>query len=246
MVVPNRVFNSLYIVLDSFFLLTLAFYFIKSKRFIPLLVGLLGGLLYFIVDYGGFYLILGTRVVNGAHPFYFLLWLSMSYGFTNMAWMWLWFAEKENRLEWSTLIIAAWFSIAIITAGLGGSWREISIQRGTGGYHWIMGVFLLVGYGYIIMKNLSARSNTEKADIKSILCIGLLVQFAWEAVLYITGIRQAGIQTLIINSLLETNMGAPYMYLIYTAVRKRFAGAQRIHAAARSNVEVKCAVQPKL
>lgn len=222
MVTPNRVLNGLYIVLDSFFLLMLVFYFAKSKRFIPLLVGFLGGLLYFIVDYVGFYLVLGTRVVTGAHPLYFLLWLSMSYGFTNMAWMWLWFAEKENRLEWSTLIIVAWFSIAIITAGLGGAWPEISIQRGTGGYHWIIAVLLFIGYGYIILKNLSAKVGTERVDIKSILCIGLLVQFSWEAVLYITGIRQAGLQTLIIDSLLETNMGAPYMYLIHAAVLRRY------------------------
>lgn len=218
MIIPNRVFNSLYIALDSFFLLGLAVYFITSKRFIPLLVGFLGGLLYFIVDYGGFYLLLGTRIVNGADPFYFLLWLSMSYGFTNMAWMWLWFAEKENRFEWSTLIITAWFSIAIMTTGLGTTWAEISIQRGTGGYHWIMAIFLLGGYGYLFIKNLSAKNSKERIDIKSILVIGLLVQFAWEAVLYVTGIRQAGLQTLVINSLLETNLGAPYMYLIYRAV----------------------------
>ncbi len=230
-VIPNRCFSSLYIMLDCLFLLVLLTHFIRTKRYIPLIVGLLGGLLYFIVDFGGFYLLLGTREVNGANTFWFLLWLSMSYGFTNMTWMWLWFDEKENRFEWSALIAVAWFSLAIITAGLGSSWSQITIKRGTGGYHWIMAVFLVFGYGLLILKNLSQKSSVSRAsqnskneviDIKSIFLIGLLVQFTWEAILYITGIRRAGIHTLVIDSLLETNMGAPYMYLIYVAVRKKW------------------------
>ncbi len=219
-IIPNRSFNGLYIILDICFLICLILYMIRTKRYVPLLVGFLGGLLYFLVDFGGFYLLLGTRQVNGANTFWFLLWLSMSYGFTNMAWMWLWFAEKENRFEWSALIIIAWFSIAVITAGLGKSFAHITMSRGTGGYHWIMAVFLICGYGFLLFKNLSVKNISNKIDIKSIFIIGLLVQFSWEAVLFITGIRQAGIHTLVVNSLLETNMGSPYMYLIYSAVHK--------------------------
>lgn len=51
-----------------------------GKKYLALLFGLGGGLLYFLVDYGGFYLLLHTRTVEGADPFWFLLWLSMSYG----------------------------------------------------------------------------------------------------------------------------------------------------------------------
>lgn len=48
------------------------------RKYLAALFGLFGGLLYFLVDYGGFYLLLGTREVSGADPFWFLLWLSMS------------------------------------------------------------------------------------------------------------------------------------------------------------------------
>ncbi len=227
-IIPNRVFSSLYIILDCIFLTVLLIHFIRTKRYIPLIVGLLGGVLYFLVDFGGFYLILGTREVVGANTALFLFWLSMSYGFTNMTWMWLWFDEKENRLEWSALIATAWFSIAIITAGLGDNWPQITMKRGTLSYHWIMALFLVIGYTILILKNLSTKSKVGKykevqtIDIKSIFFIGILIQFTWETILYLTGIRRAGIQTLIINSLLETNLGAPYMYLIYLAVRKKW------------------------
>ena len=219
--IPNRSLSGLYVLLDCAFLALLAFYFFKSKRYIPLLVGVLGGLLYFAVDYGCFYLLLGTRKVVGANTFWFLLWLSMSYGFTNMAWMWLWFAEPKNRLEFSLLIIVWWFSAAVIANGAGASFPAITIQRGTGGYHWIMAVFLFAGYALLIIKNLSAKTSDEKVPLWSILAVVLLIQFAWESVLLITGIRSAGLRTLIVDSLMETNLGAPYMYLIYTAVSKR-------------------------
>ena len=51
-----------------------------------------------------------------------------------------------------------------------------------------------------------------------ILAIGVLVQFAWEGVLLITGIRSMQTMPIIINSLIETNLGLPYLFLIHRAV----------------------------
>lgn len=217
---PNRNLNSLYIILDCIFLVAFAIYFLKTKRYTALVIGVLGGLLYFLADYGGFYLLLGTRKVSGANTFWFLLWLSMSYGFTNMSWMYLWFAEKKSRLEISTLIMLWWFCAAIISKGAGSAFQQISIERGTGGYHWLMAVFLFVGYAIVIAKNLCAKNENEKWPLLEILAIGILVQFAWEAILLVTGIRSAGIRTLIVDSLMETNLGSPFMYFIYLGIEK--------------------------
>ncbi|MFQ9871929.1 MAG: hypothetical protein ACLRVT_02565 [Oscillospiraceae bacterium] len=63
---------------------------------------------------------------------------------------------------------------------------------------------------------------------KWILAIGILVQFGWEAVLAITGIRNQSLQTLIVNSLLETNLGLPYLFLIHRAVNRRWDEALRV------------------
>jgi hypothetical protein len=54
------------------------------------------------------------------------------------------------------------------------------------------------------------------------MAIGIGVQFSWEAVLLLTGIRPAGIMPLITNSLIETNMGMPFLYVIHKAISKRF------------------------
>ena len=79
-VIPSRMLNGLYIWLDIAFLCFLFILLLIRKKYAALLFGLFGGILYFAVDYGGFYMLLHTRVVTGANPFWFLLWLSISYG----------------------------------------------------------------------------------------------------------------------------------------------------------------------
>ena len=63
-VIAGRVLNELYIYLDIAFLLFLLIVLLVTKRFLAAIFGLFGGLLYFVVDYGGFYLLLGTRTVE--------------------------------------------------------------------------------------------------------------------------------------------------------------------------------------
>lgn len=220
-IIPARVMNSLYIYLDIVFLLVFAFILYKSKRHLACIVGLLGGLLYFIVDYGYFYLILGTREVMGADPLWFLLWLSISYGFTNFVWIWLWLDNDGNKLEWSVFIMTGWLCTALLSQSFGQAFPIISITRGTGAYHGIMALLLFVGYGLLCYKNITREEGSPKIPIFKILAIGILVQGAWELVLLITGIRQSGINTMIVNALLETNMGLPYLYLIHKAIPKR-------------------------
>ena len=97
-VIAARTMNGLYIVFDIIFLCILMGILLWTKRYQAAIVGLLGGVLYFLVDYGIFYLALGTRVVTGADPFWFLLWLSMSYGFTNFVWIWVWLDRARARV----------------------------------------------------------------------------------------------------------------------------------------------------
>ena len=240
-VIPARIFNMLYVYLDIVWLFILLVIFLIKKRYIAVIAGLAGGLIYFIIDYGIFYLALGTRTVQGAQPAMLLLWLSLSYGFTNFAWIWLWLDRDGYAVEWSLLIISGWFTVALLSRNFGSSFQIISISRGTSSYHGVMALILLAGYGILILKNIRSadKRNTEniilpdsqdarykytskKINILWILAIGILVQFSWEAVLLITGIRPAGVVPLIVDSLLETNLGLPYLFLIHRAISSKF------------------------
>ncbi len=215
-----RELNTLYILLDIMFLLLLGLVLLKLKKKTAFFFGLAGGIIYFIVDYGIFYLLLGTRQVHGANPLTFLLWLSMSYGFTNFLWIWLFLDKDKKIIEWSLLIIIGWFSIAMIAQAYGGSFPLISISRGTSGYHGAMAIMLIIGYLFVIIKNLFDEKN-ERIPVLKLLFIGIIVQFSWKFVLLISGIRPMGFQPLIVNSLLETNLGIPYLYFIHLYIKKQ-------------------------
>ena len=221
-VIAGRVLNELYIYLDIAFLLFLLIVLLITKRYLAAIFGLIGGILYFLVDYGGFYLLLGTRTVEGADPFWFLLWLSMSYGFTNFVWIWLWLDRDGHKLEWSLLIISGWLSTALLSQNFGQGFGSIAISRGSGDYHGVMAAILFVGYAILCLYNIRQTENERRIPRPHILAIGVFVQFSWEFILLITGIRGQGLHTLVVNSLLETNLGLPYIYFIHRAVSRRF------------------------
>ena len=221
-IIAARTLNTLYIYLDIIWLLVYAVILIYHRRYLAVIVGAAGGLIYFAVDYGIFYLALHTRVITGADPLWFLLWLSISYGFTNFAWIWLLLDKDGKAVEWSTLTIAGWVAVAFLSQNFGEAFPTVSIQRGTTIYHGIMALILLAGYTYLILKNLKSNP-AARVNILQLLAIGIGVQFSWEFVLLISNIRPTGVLPLIVNSLIETNLGMPYLYLIHRAVSTRTA-----------------------
>jgi len=235
-IVAARTLNYLYIYLDVIWLIIYALILIYRRRYLALIAGLAGAAIYFAVDYGIFYALLGTRVVTGADTFWFLLWLSISYGFTNFAWIWLLLDRDGRGIEWSVLTIMGWVAVAMLSQNFGAYFQQISIHRGTSSYHGIMALILVAGYLYLILRNLGTTGK-RKSNILWLMAIGIGVQFSWEAVLLLTAIRPAGIMPLIIDSLIETNLGMPYLYLMHEAVSIRFNENLKRNRAADSSTD---------
>ena len=104
-ITPTRNFNLLYIILDSIFILFLLIMLVVKKRYFTTLFALFGGVLYFIVDFGYFYLLSHSRQImiddviqNDLVTGLILFWMSMSYGITNFAFIWL-CLRKDKHLE---------------------------------------------------------------------------------------------------------------------------------------------------
>ncbi len=229
--IARRQFVPAYIALDTVFLLVLAGLLLWKKRRMAALVGGIMGVVYFIVDYGVFHLICHSRSIEGGSLFWTLLWMSMSYGFTNFAWIWLALDKDEYLIEWSLLILCWWFCCPMLAQLIGFGQMPIVIQRTTGAYHGWMAAILFVGYLLAVVRNLGESDRKCRIDLLRLLTIGIAAQFAWEAALLLGGIRSAGLdfaeklRPLIVNSLLETNLGMPYVYLIFVALTRRFTPA---------------------
>lgn len=229
--IARRQFVPAYIALDTVFLLVLAGLLLWKKRRMAALVGGIMGVVYFIVDYGVFHLICHSRSIEGGSLFWTLLWMSMSYGFTNFAWIWLALDKDEYLIEWSLLILCWWFCCPMLAQLIGFGQMPIVIQRTTGAYHGWMAAILFVGYLLAVVRNLRESDRKCRIDLLRLLAVGIAAQFAWEAALLLGGIRSAGLdfaeklRPLIVNSLLETNLGMPYVYLIFVALTRRFTPA---------------------
>lgn len=224
---PTRNFNLTYIVLDSIFLLVLLGLFVYQKKYITTFWSLFGGVLYFIVDFGYFYAISHSRVVtvdgvsNLTNTALVLLWMSLSYGITNFAFIWL-CLQKDKYLKEYLILIVGWWLIAPSIASLGGV-NNIQTFRTTNQYHGYMALILAIGYIGLIIYNIVNKKRTINLLLLNL--VGISVQFAWEFALLVNQIRpmnESSIMTLLVNSIIETNLGMPYIYLIYVAISKRY------------------------
>ncbi len=221
-IVPTRNLNLLYIILDCIFLVIFAALLIWKKRYSTLLFALFGGVLYTVVDFGGFYLLSHTRTVyidgvlqGMGGTFWVLLWMSMSYGMTNFAFIWTLIGRDKLAKYWVFLIVM-WWMICPSISELGGE-ATITTSRTTGAYHGWMGVALVLSYLLLIILLLAKEPKKAFVNVLYLCLIGFCVQFGWEFSLLVNGIRpmnEASIRTLLVNSCLETNLGMPAIYAI--------------------------------
>lgn len=222
-ITPTRNFNTLYIIIDSIFVLTLLGLLLWKRRNSTVLFALFGGVLYTVVDYCGFYLASGSRevfidgVLAGAGgTFWVLLWMSMSYGITNFAFMWVLMAKDKLAKYW-IFLICMWWMICPSIAEMGGA-ATIMTTRTVGAYHGWMGVVMVTQY--LLLTILLIRDENKKpfVGLLTLCLIGFCVQFGWEFSLLVNGIRPmnaASFKTLIVNSCMETNMCMPTTYAVY-------------------------------
>lgn len=228
-VVAKRVFSHLYIYLDIVFLVGLLALLIFKKRYMTVLFGLFGGILYMIVDYGIFHLATHSRHIEGGNLFWVLLWMSMSYGITNFVLIWTWIAKDKRTVEITLFILVWWIVAPMLAQSFGGKLPIVTIWRETGSYHGYMALILLAGYVGAIIYNLIQKEPTKRMPLLRLLLIGIAVQFCWEFSLLVGGIRSDGfgweqkLNTIVVNSLLETNLGAVPIYCIYILITQRFA-----------------------
>lgn len=223
-IIAKRVFSQLYIYLDIIFLIALIAILVLKKRYLTAIFGLCGGVLYMIVDYGIFHLATHSRHIDGGDLFWVLLWMSMSYGITNFVLIWLWMAKDKLAAEITLFILVWWIAAPMLAQSFGGSMPTVTIWRETDGYHGYMALILLLSYAAAIVYNIFQKNAQKRFPLLRLLLIGIAVQFCWEFSLLIGGIRSDGfgfeqkITTMIVNSLLETNLGAVPIYCIYLAI----------------------------
>ena len=230
-VIPTRTFNLAYLIADSIFVIGFVIFLFVSKRRVTLIWSLFGGVIYWVVDFIYFYLISHSRTIyisgelaNSGITCLVLVWMSLSYGITNFAFIWLCLNKDKHLPYWIGSIIL-WWLIAPLFLNIESI--EIKTMRTTSAYHWPMLIILVVGYIiFILWDQIKNKSKWKTLPLFIKLnVIGISVQLLWEAALFIGGIRphnELSYQTLMVDSLIETNLGMPYIFFINLWIYKHF------------------------
>ncbi|MFX1502802.1 MAG: hypothetical protein ACFFDH_17710 [Promethearchaeota archaeon] len=228
--VVTRTFGMDFIYFDLIFLSIWIFFLIKKKYKIPILWGLAGWLAYIIADYILWYLILQTRTYSGPlNSLLFFLWFCFSPGFVMFSYVFVMF-EKRNLKElffWTFLFYMGWILIACGSQVIPLDDRIIEVSRDMNVANQRLNETIMVLINILIALILYLKKKLRFEDILYIFLVGTLVEFTLEISLAISGIRQAqgtwSFILLIINTLIEFNLGIVLMYLLWVLFKiKRY------------------------
>ncbi|UCC20896.1 MAG: hypothetical protein JSV62_06350 [Promethearchaeota archaeon] len=228
--VVTRTLGMDFIYFDLIFLSIWIYFLIKKKYKIPILWGFLGWLAYIIADYVLWYLITQTRLYSGpigALPFF--LWFCFSPGFVMFSYVIVMF-EKRNLRElifWTSLFFIGWISVACGSQLIPLDDRIIEVSRNMNIANQRLNEIIMVLINIIVALILYLKKKLRLEDIIYIFLIGTLVEFSLELSLSVSGIRQAqgtwSLFLLIINTLLEFNLGIVLMYVLWVIFKiKRY------------------------
>jgi hypothetical protein len=211
-----------FIYFDLVFLSVWIFFLIRKKYWHPIIWGLCGWLIYIFTDYILWYLITQTRIYIGPiDPFTFFLWFCFSPGFVQFSYVFVMFEKRNlNDLTFYTLLFyLGWVFVACGSQliHLDNRLIEVSRDMNIANQRFNEVIMVLINIGVALILYLKKKLRLE--DILYIFFIGTLVEFSLEFSLAISGIRQAqgvwSLELLIINTLLEFNLGIILMYLLW-------------------------------
>ena len=221
-----RVFDADFILFDLVFTVMWVIILYKKGYIKPLLFGLMGILVNFIVDYGIWYSIMGIRTVEGLpswmSPLSFFVYFSITYGIMQYSYVQAMFTkrldqperEKKERAQISVLLFLGWLIIAYLSVLLPLNDLEITVTRTMTDQRFIEVLVVIVEFALLGFLAHNKKFGIDWKLIGYIFFVGFFVHFSMEFTLFLPGIRKSSIFDLVFNSLLEFNMGTPILYVM--------------------------------
>ncbi len=220
-----------FIYLDLLFITIWVSFLIKRKYWTPIKWGLLGWIIYIFVDYVYWYLITQTRHYTGPlDPFLFFLWFCVSPGFVQFSYVIVMF-EKRNKRElifWTLLFFIGWTLVSVGSQILPINDTLIEVYRDMNIENQRFNEVIMVLINIVIAAALYYKKKLRLEDILFLFLVGTLVEFGLEFTLSVSGIRQEqggwSLITMIVNTLIEFNLGIILMYLLWVPFKIRKHG----------------------
>lgn len=220
-----------FIYFDIIFITIWVVFLIKKKYWTPIIFGILGWIIYIFVDYVYWYLITQTRhYIGPLDPFLFFIWFCFSPGFVQFSYVIVMF-EKRNKNEllfWTLLFYIGWTLVSVGSQVIPLNDTIIEVYRNMDVENQRLNELIMVLINIGVAAILYFKKKLRLEDVLYLFLVGTLVEFALEFTLSVSGIRQGqggwNILTMIVNTLLEFNLGIILMYLLWIPIKVRKYG----------------------
>jgi hypothetical protein len=230
----GRIFGIDFIYFDIMLVTIWIALLLVRRRYKEFFFGLFGyGVVHF-VDAVIWYTIKGTRFItiegDIMGPHVFLTYFSFTYGMIMFSFAPLMFNKKIHygeKLLWAGLMYCGWLAIGLMSTYINWDDRVIDIYRAMGNARRNQIILASLGYAVLLIwKILSEFLEGFPWNIMKgipywyfgiLIVIGIFIHFSMESTLMIAGIRPIDWEVLVVNSLLEFNMGIPILFGMWTA-----------------------------
>jgi hypothetical protein len=225
----TRNFQLDYIIFDALFLAVYIALLISNRRYAALKAGIVCGILVYIID-GVIWFALGIREYGLTapwikHPTDFTM--DVSYGIVAFSWVWIAFEKKSyaDVAFWTVLLFAGWLAVPLASRSLSLDDTPITTVRHMHRQVWLQIAVVVVGYA------LMALLKYNWGTILYVFWVGAMLAFMMEFSLLVSGIRPPDVRVLVYETLILTNQGTPYLYVLWVrilpAVLKRIAAREK-------------------
>lgn len=220
-----------FIYFDLIFLSVWIYFLIKKRYWIPIIWGMLGWVAYLIADYYIWYTIMQSRTYDGPiNNIVFFLWFCFSAGFVQFSYVAIMFEKRKWRELWLWTLI---FYLGWILVGVGSQLiplddRIIRVSRNMDVNRQRLTFTLMTVGNIVIAMILYLFKKLRFQDVIYLFIVGILVEFCLELSLSVSGIRlEQGTwswELMIVNTLIEFNMGISLMYLLWVIAKTKRDG----------------------
>ncbi len=220
-----------FIYFDLLFLSIWIYFLIRKRYWIPIIWGLFGWVVYLIADYYIWYTVMQSRTYDGPIiNIVFFLWFCFSAGFVQFSYVALMF-EKRNWKElwvWTLIFYLGWILVGVGSQLISLDDRIIRVSGNMNADRQRL-IFTLMTVGNILIATiLYIVKKLRIEDVIYLFIVGILVEFCLELSLSVSGIRLEqgtwSLELMIVNTLIEFNMGIVLMHLLWAIVKKKRDG----------------------
>jgi hypothetical protein len=208
----TRRFEIDYLLFDTLFMAVWICLLLRHKRRGPLLVGLVCGLVFYAID-GIIWTAAGVREYELPaawlkFPVDFMM--DVSYGIVGFGWAWIAFERKSVRdvVFWTVVLFGGWLMIPFASRWIPLIDAQVTTVRHMASRVWLHIAVVVIGYAALLALGYSFK------QVRYVFGVGCMLAFMMEFALLVSGIRTFNLSLLAYETLILTNMGIPYFYII--------------------------------